>query len=179
MNEIQGIVKNVLVMVPGKSPISTPREQLNLTPEGIEGDTHSGLNMISGGEEIRNNRQVSLVSVDEMEDIAQAMDLPSIDAGWIGSNLLIEGIQDLSKLPSGTRLLFARETVLVIAEENTPCTSAGRAVQEQYPHKLKLSSLFSKAALGKRGLLAWVEQPGEIRVGDKVLAQLPSKIAQH
>lgn len=177
MNKIQGIVKYVFVMEPGKSPISTLRDQLRLIPEGIEGDTHAGITMTSGSEEIRNTRQVSLVSVDDLEDIAQAMDLPSIEAGWIGANLLIDGIPDLSKLPSGVRLLFDRGAVLVVSEENTPCTSAGRAVQERYPDKPKLSTLFPKAALGKRGLLAWVEHPGEIQIGDKVSAQLPSETA--
>jgi MOSC domain-containing protein YiiM len=174
MEELQGIVRNVLVMEPGKSPVSTPREQLRLIPGGIEGDTHAGLTRTSSGEEVCNTRQVSLVSVDELGDIAWAMDLPSVEAGWIGANLLLDGIPDLSRLPPGSRLVFRRETVLVVAEENTPCTSAGRAVQEQYPDKQNLSSLFPKAALGNRGLLAWVEQPGEIRVGDKVRAQLPS-----
>jgi hypothetical protein len=59
----------------------------------------------------------------------------------------------------------------VIEGENMPCTTAGATLQEQYPDKDDLVKNFPKKALGKRGVVAWVERPGLIRRGDKVIAQ--------
>jgi MOSC domain-containing protein YiiM len=174
MKELHGIVSSVMVMEPGMSPSSTPKYSVQVIPEGIEGDLHAGLTMLDGQQEIPNTRQISLVSEEELAEVALAMDVPMVNPEWVGANLMVSGIPNLSHLPHGSQFIFPDGVVLFIAEENTPCTSAGRAVQEQYPNKLDLSSAFPKAALGKRGLLAWVEQPGEISVGDTVNIQLPS-----
>ncbi len=55
---------------------------------------------------------------------------------------------------------------MVVEGENMPCTTAGSTIQENYPEVEGLVSRFPKQALGKRGLVAWVERPGTISKGE-------------
>lgn len=181
--QIRGSVENVLVMAPEMAPISTRVDDVEVTWEGFAGDKHAGLTVKSGGRarsylrgsEIRNTRQVSIVSREELVEVAAAMGLPQMSPDWIGANLLLAGIPSLTLLPIGTRLVFAQDAVLVVEGENLPCTSAGKAVQQQFPEKPGLTQLFPKAALHKRGVVAWVERQGRIREGDEVVAHLPEQ----
>jgi MOSC domain-containing protein YiiM len=182
MNQkFQGKVRSVFVMEPENAPLSSPREEVEVTWGGFAGDKHAGLTMIAGhgnksykrGTEIRNTRQVSLVAIEELREVAENMNLPEVQPAWIGANLCIEGIPDLTALPPGARLIFSSGAGLVVEEENTPCTSAGQGVQDQYPGRSGLAQLFPKAALRKRGLVAWVERPGHIRAGDSVQVKMP------
>ena len=133
---------------------------------GLEGDRHAGLTMRSGvrqkhlprGTEIRNSRQLSLVSVEELARIAAALGLPRLDYRAFAANVLVSGIPSLTQLPSGTRLVFSSGAVLVVDGENEPCIKVGK----------RIARGFVKAAHGLRGLVAWVERPGPIRRGDSV-----------
>ncbi len=67
---------------------------------GIEGDCHGGLTRKSDsrmlkqfkrGTEVRNTRQVSILSVEELADIAQAMGIPEVKPEWVGANLVTRG----------------------------------------------------------------------------------------
>lgn len=173
MKTEQGIVKNVLVMEPGMSPVSKPHTSIKLNDKGVEGDSHAGLMMKKEGIELPNTRQVSLVSVEELQAISSELDIEQIKPDWIGANILVSGIPNLSKLPKGTKLEFQNGAVLIVEETNTACSSAGRAVQEHFSPSHKIGSRFPKAAIGKRGLLAWVQQTGNISVGDTVTLHLP------
>ncbi|WP_204313352.1 MOSC domain-containing protein, partial [Klebsiella michiganensis] len=81
--------------------------------DGIAGDFHAGATRRSGGREpwyprgteMRNERQLSLVAADELSIVAERMELKEIKPEWIGANLLIEGVPNLSMLPAGS-LLF-------------------------------------------------------------------------
>jgi len=176
----EGVVEAVLLMPPGDGAASIDKSEVEVDWDGFVGDKHYGPTKSAGssqkpypkGAEVRNTRQVSIVSAEELADIAEAMDLPSVKADWVGANMSISGIPNLSKLSPGTRLHFADGAGLVIEGENMPCTTAGATLQEQYPDKEGLVKNFPKKALGKRGVVAWVERPGLIRRGDKVTAQL-------
>jgi MOSC domain-containing protein YiiM len=178
---IIGRVQAVLV-APNKDTIVAERQPtIRLTMAGVEGDRHAGLTMPSGGRtpyyprgtEIRNSRQVSLVSVEELDEVAAAMHLPAIEPEWLGANVLVEGIPALSILPPSTRLFFESGAVLVVEGENGPCTIAGAAIQAAFPDVEGLTQLFPKAAIHKRGIVAWVERPGAIVQGDSVQADIP------
>lgn len=149
-----------------------------LSYAGLEGDRHAGLTMKSGvrqkhlpkGTEIRNARQLSLVSEEELAAIAKTLGLrKKLDYRWFGANLLVRGVPGFTKLGPGARLVFPSGAVLCIDGDNDPCTKTGRAVAEG----LKVTdtafpSRFVKAAMGLRGLVAWVERPGTLRAGDAV-----------
>ncbi|MQC25845.1 MAG: MOSC domain-containing protein [Chloroflexi bacterium] len=155
--------------------------EVEVTFDGFVGDKHFGATMKAGGSqkrypkgtEVRNTRQISIISVEEMDEVAGTMGLPKIEASWVSANLLVSGILELSKLPIGSRLTIGDEVGLVVEEENMPCTTAGRVIQENYPHHEDLTKSFPKRAIGKRGVVGWVERPGRIRKGDEVRVHLP------
>ena len=173
MKTEQGIVEKVLVMDPGMSPVSTPLDVIKLDNHGIIGDSHAGATMMKSNQELPNTRQVSLVSVEELNEISNETEIDKIMPEWIGANILVSGIPNLSKLPNGTKVEFANRTVLIVEEANTACSSAGRAIQTHYPSREDIGSRFPKFALGRRGILAWVEHGGDIRSGDSVSVRTP------
>ena len=171
-----GKVEGLLLSPPDSYLPAQAVDQVDVTWEGFVGDKHSGLTTQANsyqkpypkGAEIRNVRQISLVSREELAQIAVGLDVPEVQAAWVGANMLVSGIPELTQLPSGSRLYFEGGVGLVVEGENLPCSTAGGAVQEQYPDREGLASQFPKKAIGKRGLVGWVEKPGAIRVGETV-----------
>ena len=169
-------VVGVYVGLDAHTLVTTPADEARVTFEGFVGDRHAGLTRPSDGRtphyprgtEIRNSRQVSIVSAEELAEIARAMALESVRPEWLGANLLLAGIPRLTRLPPGVRLFFSGGAVLAVEGENLPCLAPGRVIQALHPHISGLASRFVKAAWGRRGLVAWVEKPGLIRVGDDV-----------
>lgn len=178
---LHGKVISTLVGRDPNTILSTPQASVQVTFAGIEGDYHAGLTRTSSGRssryprgtEIRNDRQVTLVSVEELAAVAQELDVPGIRAEWICANLLVEGIPALTLLPPSTRLYFSGGVTLAVEGENAPCTGAGASIQAQYPDAPGLTNQFPKAAVHKRGLIASVERPGLIAVGEAVRAEVP------
>lgn len=150
---------------------------------GFERDQHAGITRKSDsrtphyprGTEIRNDRQVSIVSIEDLQRIAQKMDLPEVRAEWLGANVLIEGIPNLSLLPAGTRFFFEGGAVLVITAENMPCKNAGGMIQNAYRQE-GLQELFPNRAMHLRGLVAYVEKPATIRQGETVQVEVPAQV---
>jgi hypothetical protein len=160
-------------------------DELRLGFEGIEGDFHAGHTRRSGGREpwyprgteMRNERQLSIVAPDDLAVIAERMDLAEIKPEWIGANLTIDGLRQLSMLPSGTMLFFKGGVTLKVDAQNGPCRIAGRSVAEHAgmeDHQAG-SLLFPKVAKRLRGVVAWVEKPGVIKPGDEISVRIPEQ----
>lgn len=165
-----------------KSDFATvPCEALDLTFDGIADDRHGGRTRRSGGREpwyprgtvMVNERQLSILSVEELALIASRMELDALPAGWIGGNVVTQGIPSLSLLPPRTRLVFESGAVLRVDGYNSPCRAAGRKIAEYVPDREGLDLLFPKTAQYLRGLVAFVELPGRILPGDAITAHLP------
>lgn len=155
------------------------RQYISLLLSGPEGDCHSGETRLSDSRTlqtykrntvIRNVRQMTVISAEEMADVAARMELPEMNASWLGANILTSGIPDLTLLPPSSRLQFPSGATLVIDMENMPCRQVASVIEKFHPEK---GSLFVKAATHKRGLTAWVEREGEIRVGDSITVFIP------
>jgi hypothetical protein len=154
--------------------VSRPVEALTLSFAGIVGDFHAGLTRKSTsrepwyprGTEIRNDRQVTIVSTEELAEVAALMELPEIVPGWIGANLVLSGLADLTLTPVGARLFFGGGATLLLEGENAPCRIAGKSIGEHFREREGLDLLFPKLARQKRGLVASVERPGAIRAGE-------------
>jgi hypothetical protein len=153
--------------------------RLNLTFAGIDGDCHAGLTRKSDSRtlqlykrntDIRNVRQLTLVSDAELGDIAKAMGIPHVDPEWLGANAVISGIPDLTLLTPSTRLQFPSGATLVVDMENAPCRQVADVIARHYPEP-KLG--FVAAAKHKRGVTAWVEREGAIETGDEIITWLP------
>lgn len=159
-----------------------PVEGLDLALDGIAGDRHAGFTRSAGarepwyrgGDEIRSGRQLSVVSTEELREIGDALGLPAVEAGWIGANLVIEGVPRLSFLPAGTRLFFESGAALVVEGQNAPCRHSGRALAGHTGRPGDELS-FPKAARRNRGLVVSVERAGRAAAGDAVTLRLPEQ----
>ena len=185
IKKLEGQVESLLICTDSDTILSTRLEQVKVTLDGFEGEKHSGPTMRANarqpyyprGTVIRNSRQVSIVSVEELVQIAAKLELPELLPEWFGANLNLQGIPNLSLLPPSTRLFFPGKAVLVVDGENEPCTVTGRSIQDQHPARPGLTTAFPKAALHKRGIVAWVERPGIIQSGDIVTVKLEPQVA--
>ena len=146
---------------------------------GIEGDCHAGLTRKSDsrmlkqfkrGTEVKNTRQVSILSKEELTEIAARMAIPEVKPEWVGANLVTSGIPNLTLFPPSTRLQFPSGATLVVDLENLPCRYPADVIDKHYPEP-KMG--FVKAAQVKRGVVGWVEAEGEVRVGDHIVIWLP------
>ena len=163
-------------VVEGRAVESTSRDELILTYAGVVGDRHEGLTRFAGprepwyprGTPMRNERQLSIVSVEELAEIAATLNLPCVDPSWIGANLCFSGIPQLTQLPPRTLLLFPSGATIRIDGDNAPCRKSGAALMRHIEGRPDLQFTFVKAARNKRGLVGWVEREGTIRAGDKV-----------
>ncbi len=162
---------------------SAPAERLALTFAGIAGESHFGLTRPScsrvtaqypRGTTIRNVRQVSLVSREELAAIAAAMALPALRPEWLGANIVLEGLPDLTLVPPSSRLIFAGGAALTVDMENTPCTIPAREIEREHPGH---GGAFRTAATHRRGITAWVEREGTIGLGDEVRLHVPPQRA--
>jgi hypothetical protein len=124
----------------GGSFVSRPVDALTVDFTGIVGDKHAGRTRLSTsrepwyprGTEVRNDRQLTIVSSVELAEVAEAMDLPAIQPGWIGANLVFADIPRLTFLPAGTKLFFAGGAGVNIEAENAPCRVSGRSIGTHY-----------------------------------------------
>lgn len=180
--EYRGRIEAILV-TPKTMP-GSPVDEVEVAWEGFVGDKHFGLTMKSNsyqkaypkGTEVRNVRQISIVSVEELQQVADAMGLPRIDPAWVGANLLVSGIPNLTQLPGGSRLYFENGVGIAVECENLPCTTAGGSLQKQFPDHPDITSAFPKKAIGKRGLVGWVERTGRLRKGEGILVRLAEDV---
>ncbi|WP_206454515.1 MOSC domain-containing protein [Aurantimonas marina] len=162
---------------------TAPVASLDLGFDGIAGDRHGGITRRSGGREpwyprgteIRNERQLSLLAADELAEAAARLDVAEIRPEWIGGNLLVEGIVDLSWLPPRTILMFSGGVTLRIDGDNGPCRLSGRAVAGRYEGRDDIELGFVTAARHRRGLVAWVEKPSRIVIGEPFEARVPEQ----
>ena len=180
--EYRGRIESLLItpkFMPGN-----PVDEVDVAFEGFAGDKHFGMTMKSNsyqkaypkGTEVRNVRQISIVSVEELAQVAQNMELPAIEPAWVGANMLVSGIPSLTKLPKGSRLYFDNGVGIVIEGENLPCTTAGGSLQQQFPDRPEITTAFPKQAIGKRGLVGWVERPGKLTKGEGILVRLAEDV---
>jgi len=156
-------------------------ESLQLGFDGIAGDRHAGATRRTGGREpwyprgteIRNERQVSILCPAELAATADALGIGEVRPEWVGGNLLLDGLADLSRLPPRTLLRFADGAVLRIDGDNAPCRQSGRAVARRFPRHPGIDTAYVRAARHRRGLVGWVERPGALRLGESVEVRVP------
>ena len=154
-------------------------DQLNLEFDGIKGECHGGLTRPSDSRTlrqyprdtpIRNVRQLTLLSQEELADIAAIMEIAEVKPEWIGANVVTSGIPDLTLLPPSSRMQFPSGATIVVDMENEPCRYPAEIIEKHNPDQ-KLG--FVTAAKHKRGLTAWVEREGKVGIGDEITIWIP------
>lgn len=174
-----------LYVAPADHFQTRPVDELRLGFDGISGDFHAGPTRRSGGREpwyprgteMRNERQLSIVAADELAIVAERMGLAEISPEWIGANLVIEGVPNLSMLPSGTLLFFKGGVTIKVDAQNGPCRIAGRSIAENagMADVEAGALLFPKMAKRLRGVVGWVEKPGTVRAGEEISVRVPEQ----
>ncbi|SFS21974.1 MOSC domain-containing protein [Yoonia litorea] len=166
-----------------KALSSTKMDTAELTFAGIPGEAHGGLTRPScsrvvsqypKGTEIRNTRQLSVVSAEELAEIAADCGLDALDPALVGASLVISGIPDFTHLPPSSRLQIAEGATLVVDMENRPCHLPAKPINAAHAGA---GDKFKAAAKDKRGVTAWVEREGKIKIGDAVRLHVPDQRA--
>ena len=126
---VQGIVEAALVCDDPDLLVSSRKAKIIVQLAGITGDRHFGYTFPSNGRypmyprrtEINNSRQVSIISVEEVQATASELGLSELQPEWYGANLILKDIPAFTFLPPGTRLTFENGPVLIVQGENDPC----------------------------------------------------------
>jgi MOSC domain-containing protein YiiM len=163
--------------------MATPRDAVDLTFEGLAGSVHGGRIRPScsrvtaqhpKGTPIVNERQISILSEEELAQIAARMGLDALDPARLGASIVLRGLPDLSLVPPSSRLQGPEGATLVVDMQNRPCHLPARSIESIEPGKGKL---FKRAAEGRRGVTAWVQREGRLALGDVLRLHVPDQPA--
>ena len=173
-----GVVQAALGVLPSQA-----ETEVFASFAGVAGEVHGGLVRAScsrvlgqypRGTEIRNVRQFSVVSAEELALIAEGMGLAALDPSLLGASLVISGIPDFTHLPPSSRLQFDGGATLVVDMENRPCTLPAKEIEAVHAG---FGKKFKPAAKDRRGVTAWVEREGVLRLGATVRLHVPDQRA--
>ncbi len=162
---------------------ATSQTAADLTFAGIPGEAHGGelrpscsrvISQYPRGTEIRNVRQLTVLSAEELALIAAECGLDQLDPTDVGASMVVKGIPDFTHLPPSSRLQFPDGSAIVVDMENRPCHLPAKVIAEDNPDA---GRKFKAAAKDKRGVTAWVEREGKVKVGDAVRLHVPDQRA--
>ncbi len=165
----------------GQSLRATPVDTLELDFPGDRGARHEGVNRASCvrvknlypvGTEIRNVRQLTVLSAEELDAIAAEMGLDRLDPALLGASVVVRGIPDFTHIPPSSRLQASGGLTLTVDMENRPCVIPGREIESVSPG---YGAAFKPAAQNRRGVTAWVERPGALALGDALTLFVPDQ----
>ena len=164
---------------------AAPMDALELKLGGAVGEHHGGITRPScsrvlalhpRGTEIANTRQLSVVAAEDLAAIAAAIGLEALDPAMLGASMVLRGLPDLSHLPPSSRLQADSGATLVVDMENRPCVLPGKVIEAAHPGA---GRTFKAAAAGRRGVTAWVERSGAVKLGDMLRLFIPDQPVWH
>lgn len=165
----------------GGSLRAHPVDRLDLGFDGVKSGRHQGAlrpscsrvaNLYERGTEIRNVRQLTLLAEEELQAIAAEMGMAALDPALLGASAVLRGIPDFTHVPPSSRLQGPSGVTLTVDMENLPCVLPGREIEAEAPG---LGAAFKPAAVGRRGVTAWVERPGGLSRGDRLRLFVPAQ----
>jgi len=184
-------VKNIIAKLisvnigsPKTELVKAPVDFLQAELDGFVGDRHRSLqrecwagDKQPEGSLRRNERMWSAMSVEEINNIQQQMDLKEpLKSSDMGVNLCFQGIPDFSQLPRGCILKFPSGAELIVEEYNPPCKEMGEKLATIYSTnsgKAIRAADFSRHSKYCRGLVGIVEVAGVIKANDEVIVEFP------
>lgn len=143
MKPERGKIISLRLCIGSRAPMQEVTSANLITGQGIQGDRH----LKKDGS--RSKRQVLIMDHETLKDF-------NLANGEIRENITASGI-NISQFQSGERLSLGSTVILKITGECEPCSR----MDEIRPG---LQSLLE----GKRGMLAYVESGGEIKIGDEI-----------
>lgn len=170
------------VMSPDRAALMAPaRGAVDLTFAGIAGTFHAGLTRPSCSRvkaqyarntPIKNERQLSIVSAEELERIAAKMGVAAVDPARMGATMVLRGIPDFSHVPPSSRLQAPSGATVTVDMENRPCLFPAKSLRADHGDA---ALAFKAAAKGLRGVTAWVAAEGRVAVGDTLTLHVPDQ----
>jgi len=136
---MNGVVRALLIKAE-KGAKSAPKESVQITPYGFEGDRHTGASR---------RRQILLVSGSVLDEF-------NLDPGEIYENVVVDGL-DIMSLQEGQQLRLG-DAVVAVTVPCEPCVLMER-VRPGLQEALK----------DRRGMFVKVLEPGIVRIGDSVV----------
>lgn len=160
----------------GEAVTEMPLTFAGFAPEVHAGETRPScsrvLTLYPRGTTIRNVRQLCVVSEEELAAVAATLGMATINPSWVGASVVLRGISDFTHLPPSSRLQGPDGVTLVIDMENLPCQETAVTIAKATDGQGKT---FKAAAKGKRGVTAWVEREGTLRIGDVLSLHVPAQ----
>ncbi|MDC3105580.1 hypothetical protein OA528_00565 [Gammaproteobacteria bacterium] len=181
MKKIIGKIDSLFLGVIEEELIKRSVKQLEFRLDGVIGDRHAGFERVTweGDDKQvantlrRNERQWSAVSLEELDEISEKMNLRvPLNAGDIGANFCVSGANNFSKLSKGTIFKFDSGVELIVEEYNPPCLGMSKNLAQKILDKngnVLDETLFLQVAKYLRGLVGVVEVPGIIHKNDEFL----------
>ena len=108
--------------------------------DGFPGEDHAGVTrpacvrvkaQHARGTIIRNVRQLSVISAEQLAETAADMGLEAIDPALLGASMVVEGIPDFTHVPPSSRFQAPSGATLVVDMENRPCSLPAREVERE------------------------------------------------
>ena len=124
--------------------------------------------------QIDNVRQISIVSQEDIERIALAMDISEFNPQLLVANLVVTGCNDFSYIRPSSRVQSDHVTTFIVDMKNYFWHQIGVTIECDLPKYGKASKQYVK---GRRGITAWVERPGKLDFGDKIRLHSPKQRA--
>ncbi|MCF2869770.1 MOSC domain-containing protein [Octadecabacter sp. G9-8] len=172
------------VMTDDRNELASPaRDALDLTFDGVAGAFHAGVtrpscsrvkSQYAKGTPIRNERQLCIVSQEELDEVAAEMGIDTIEPTRVGATIVVKGIPDFTHIPPSSRLQGPSGATVTVDMENRPCLFPAKSLEVVHPGQ---GAMFKPAAKNRRGVCAWVAAEGRIAVGDTLTLHIPDQRA--
>ena len=150
-----------------------PQEYANVTPEGIEGDAHSGAlreSFTKPGTLKPNDRPISIVAQEVINEMNSKFGL-NIQPGGFNEQVVVSGLGDLSNITIGSVVTFNGGVMLEVVDNAYPCQKLNAFHGEPLLEKELVKKLPDGSTVSKRGILASVRKPGLLTPGEAVTIQ--------
>jgi hypothetical protein len=161
--------------------LSEVRAALDLTFAGVAGSVHGGATRSAcsrvrtqypKGTEIRNERQLSIVSEEELAEIAAQMGVAVIDPARLGASIVVRGLPDFSFVPPSSRLQAPSGATVTIDMQNRPCQFPAKSLAKVVSGT---GRAFKSSAEGRRGVTASIAREGRVALGDVLRLHVPDQ----
>ena len=172
---MSGVVKAVSRSA-GHTLVKSNEDKIRLVAGlGVEGDAHLGATVKHRSRVARdpsqpNLRQVHLIHA-ELHDELRERGF-AVSAGQMGENVTTRGV-DLLRLPAGARLHLGDTAVIEVTGLRNPCAQLDRIQRGLMGATLERGK--DGSLIRKAGIMAVVLAGGEVRPGNPIRVELPTK----
>ena len=166
-----GKVEGVFRTVSAEDFRTTATDALEMTFEGILGDRHGGYTRRSGGREpwyprgteMCNERQISILSAEELSLIANRMEIAELKAEWIGGNITLSGIPTFRWCHRAPGWCLRVVWLFVWTVTTNPAVSQARRLPKPIPAGKDWTCCSRKRRSACEALLAMSKSRGRLR----------------